>query len=102
MTRGSSLSEMTNASTCPAEIARMTSSLSLNCAGVSAVPSRLRGLFMCSLLSRRRLRSKLQSNQRALRVGQVADDLADRVRQPSHECRDGDDLIFLGESRIQD
>src|SRR5262249_32237605 len=46
------------------------------------------------------LMPQLQSDQRALGVGQVADDLAHRVGKLAHQRRDGDDLVVLGEARV--
>src|SRR5688572_13805873 len=45
-------------------------------------------------------RAQLQSYQRALGVGQVADDFAHRRGQLAHQGRDGDNLVVLGEPRI--
>src|SRR6185436_16963049 len=41
--------------------------------------------------------TKIQSNQDAFRIREIADDLLDRFGQPSDEGREGENLVALGE-----
>src|ERR1051325_8552352 len=45
-------------------------------------------------------RLNIQANQNALGVGEIADDLSDRLRQLAHERRDRQDLIAARECRV--
>ena len=44
--------------------------------------------------------TKIQSNQDAFRVREIADDLLDRFGQPSDEGREGENLVALSQLRI--
>ena len=44
----------------------------------------------------------MQADQRSFRVRQVADDLADRLRQLPHQGRNGDDLVVPCQPRVLD
>src|SRR4051794_25319248 len=43
---------------------------------------------------------QVQADENALRAGQIADDLPERLRDPPHEGRYRDDLVVAGESRV--
>ena len=45
-------------------------------------------------------RLDIQANQHTLGVGEIADDLSDRLRQFPHERRDGKDLIAARQRRV--
>src|SRR5690348_16419875 len=44
-------------------------------------------------------REDVEAHEDTLLVGEVADDLRDRLRQPAHQRRDGQDLVARGELR---
>ena len=44
--------------------------------------------------------TKIESNQDAFRIREVADDFLDRFGQPSDESREGENLVALSELRI--
>src|SRR5580765_3392552 len=47
-------------------------------------------------------RTEIQSYEHTLRVRQIADDPLDRFGQPSHERRQRQDLVAVGELRVLD
>src|SRR4051794_29770785 len=45
---------------------------------------------------------QLQADEGELSVGQVTDDLTDRIGQIAYQRRDGDELVFLRQPRVDD
>src|SRR5688500_2871047 len=105
--RGPRGPETTSASTCPARMASSVASASCRRARMDFPPPRFRAPRLPRAVTATRrsrpqgaLRAQVQSDERALGIGQVPHQLADRFGQPAHQCWKRKDLIALRQLRV--